>query len=272
MGAPDRYAIREAAEVHFYDLSDGSFVTTLDTLKNATMTVSGETVYARGGRGNPKLVGFSGDKEARLELEDALFTNESWMLLTGHDAEKGKKVVGWNEIKQVDENDKITLDKTPADDPDGNPKIDGVFKVNADGSNGTEITKAEGTLASGEYEISGNEITFFEDEFDEGTWMRVYYRIETDDEATTNKLTSDMFGGSYRIECDVLVRSLDTKEDYEGRLIINNGKIESDFEFEFSPEGDPSTQNVPIEVLRDPITDDMWELIVFDQDKAGVNS
>ena len=52
MAAPNRWAVREAAEATFYRL-DGNkdAIVTLKTLKMTEVQTTGETVYARGGRG-----------------------------------------------------------------------------------------------------------------------------------------------------------------------------------------------------------------------------
>lgn len=48
MATPNRWAIREAGEATFYDLTDGHAIVTLTTLKTSGVETSGETVYARG--------------------------------------------------------------------------------------------------------------------------------------------------------------------------------------------------------------------------------
>ena len=56
----DRYGIKEVADVMFYDIKeDGTIgipVLYLDTLKVSTIEQTAETVDARGGKGNPKLI------------------------------------------------------------------------------------------------------------------------------------------------------------------------------------------------------------------------
>lgn len=63
MAISNRFAVHSTALVTFYDLVTGSAITKLTTLKKADVNTSSKVVYARGGRGNPKLIGFSSDKE-----------------------------------------------------------------------------------------------------------------------------------------------------------------------------------------------------------------
>ena len=56
----DRYGIKEVADVTFYKINSdstiGDPVLFLDTLKVSTIEQTAETVDARGGKGNPKLI------------------------------------------------------------------------------------------------------------------------------------------------------------------------------------------------------------------------
>jgi hypothetical protein len=48
MATPNRWAIKEAGEVSFFNLATGKAITTLTTLKTSGVETTGETVYARG--------------------------------------------------------------------------------------------------------------------------------------------------------------------------------------------------------------------------------
>ena len=48
MAAPNRWAVREAAIVTFYNLETDAAIVTLKTLKMTEVQTTGETVYARG--------------------------------------------------------------------------------------------------------------------------------------------------------------------------------------------------------------------------------
>jgi hypothetical protein len=77
----DQYGIKEIANVCLYaielDENDNEIyvpVLYLDTLKVSTVEQSASTVYAQGGIGNTKLVGWDYGKDIKVHLEDALFT------------------------------------------------------------------------------------------------------------------------------------------------------------------------------------------------------
>lgn len=57
------------------------------------MEVAGATVYARGGKGHPKLIGWDSEKDITMNMEDALISKESLGALTGSKFTAGTKPV-----------------------------------------------------------------------------------------------------------------------------------------------------------------------------------
>ena len=168
------------------------------------------------------MVGFSSNREARINLEDAIFDNEALAMLTGNAMVTGAQEIYWNEVLTLDDSFQAMLSHDPVLE-DG--ALISVYNVLADGTNGTELDlDYDYTLgASGNRQItcSGNS---------EGDNIRVYYNATTDDTAATVSVTSDSFGGSFKVVLDVLIRDEYTKEDFVGQLIIPNGKFEDNFE------------------------------------------
>lgn len=54
-----------------------------DTLKTTSLEGASSTVYAQGGKGNPRLIGWDGDRTLTFTMEDALISTEGLMILTG---------------------------------------------------------------------------------------------------------------------------------------------------------------------------------------------
>ena len=83
----DRYGIKEVADVTFYKINSdgtpGEPVLFLDTLKVSTIEQTAETVDARGGKGNPKLITWDYGKEITVNIEDALFSPKSMAIMLG---------------------------------------------------------------------------------------------------------------------------------------------------------------------------------------------
>ena len=54
-----------------------------DTLKTSSLEGAATTVYAQGGRGNPRLIAWEGDRTVTFTMEDALIAPESFAILSG---------------------------------------------------------------------------------------------------------------------------------------------------------------------------------------------
>lgn len=258
MATPNRFSIRDAGQATFYNLQTGKAIVTLDSLKTSGIESSAETTYARGGFGNSKLVGFSHNKEAKLNLSDALFDKNSLAMLTGNALTEAAKVIDFKEVKSVTSN-KITLSKTPTG------AITTVYKVNSDNTNGQEITLGTPATNATEFSINGKEMTFHTSVAN-GTLIRVYYKVTTAIDAKTVRVSSDAFGGTFKVVVDVLVRDAKDGLDYAAQIIVPRGKMEDNFSMELSVDGDPASLALPIECLRDPVTNSLWEMVIFNED------
>ena len=64
-------------------LKKGMPVIYFDTLKTSTLEGAATTVYAQGGKGNPRLVAWEGDRTVTFTMEDALISPESFSVLSG---------------------------------------------------------------------------------------------------------------------------------------------------------------------------------------------
>lgn len=88
-----KYGVREICDVVLKRKSAGFFgrlyldkdmpVLYFDTLKTSSLEGAAETVYAQGGRGNPRLVAWEGDRTLTFTMEDALISPESFNILSG---------------------------------------------------------------------------------------------------------------------------------------------------------------------------------------------
>ncbi|MFB9274923.1 hypothetical protein [Cohnella cellulosilytica] len=260
MATPNRWAIRDAGIATFYNLVTGKPVTTLRTLKTSGLETTGETVYSRGGFGNPKLVGFSGNRESKIKLQDAIFDNKALAMLTGNVLSEGAAPVHVIENVKV-ASDAAVLDKTPVGAPIG------VFELNPDGTLGDEVVQASGTPATGEYAISGKNLTFYAGDFTDGKVLSVYYGATSDASAKMLKVTSDAFGGTFKVVLDCLVRDEFTKKDFAAQITIPNAKFEDAFNLNLAVEGDPAVLDLNLEALKDPVSSDLWSMLIYDQDE-----
>lgn len=203
---------------------------------------------------NPKLVGFSSNREGKLAISSALFDSNAISMLTGNGLVSGAKDIDYKEQLTVTSN-KITLTKTPKG------AIKSVYAVNPDGTNGQEYTLGNPTNAL-EFSISGKDLTFNVAVVN-GTIMRVYYVVTTAADAKTMKVTNSSFGGTFRVVGKVLVRDSFDGKDYPAVITIPRGKFEDNFSMDLNVDSDPAALDMPIEMLKDPVTGELWTMTVF---------
>jgi hypothetical protein len=256
MSTPNRWAIKEAGEATFYNLSTGKAICTLSTLKTTGVETTGETVYARGGRGNAKLVGFSTNRESKLTLQDAIFDNNALAMLTGNSITASSQTIDRKEVG-VTSGTTLTLLKTPVG------ALVSVYKLNPDGTNGTEYTLGSPGTNATEYSISAKVITF-NAAVSSGTQFRVYYKVSTAADAKQIKVTSDQFGKTFKVVLDVIVVDEFTKQACNGQLIVPNAKFEDNFNLSFSADGDPAVLDLTMEILKSAVSTDMWQLVIYE--------
>lgn len=128
-----KFGVREICDVVLKKKAPGAFgrlyldkgmpVLYFDTLKTSSLEGAATTVYAQGGKGNPRLVAWEGDRTVTFTMEDALISPESFSILSGAgfmDADSENKLyVHTTEQVEIKEGGVITLDKVPSSGKNG---------------------------------------------------------------------------------------------------------------------------------------------------------
>ncbi|MNI40552.1 hypothetical protein D3C73_947770 [compost metagenome] len=260
MTTPNVWAVREVALATFYDLTTNKARIQLNNLKTSGLENTAETIYSLGGRGNAKIVGFSGNRGGRVTLQDAVFTNEVIAMMTGNDIKPGAKSIYQKEILKV-EGDKATLKFTPVNAVNG---LISVYTLHADGTHDEEIGFAS-ELASNKYTLTNKEISFKSGDLANGTEIVAYYQVATDTSAKTITVSSDKFAGTYKVVLDCLVRNIVDEKDYAAQIVINKAKMEDNWSITMAATGDPSVFDIPMEILKPVNGTELYTMTVYDE-------
>lgn len=122
-----KFGVREICDVVLKKKAAGYFgklyldknmpVLYFDTLKTSSLEGAATTVYAQGGKGNPRLVAWEGDRTVTFTMEDALISPESFSILSGAgfmDATDSAPIYVHTTEQIEIKNDTITFSKQPS--------------------------------------------------------------------------------------------------------------------------------------------------------------
>ena len=287
----DKYGIKEVANVYFEALDDdiaagvyaGDIVLFLDTLKVSTIETTAENVAAQGGWGNPRLVQWDYGKEINITLEDALLSLESLRFMLG------------GAIKRPKATDSVIVRHTE----EVVCKANGVVPKPTDHLTGVELTPTAtyghplrlikmttgartqlvvATAAGAAITIDGLKAINFknpamlENETDntkqtvQGDHVRIFWEEEVTSESAAETaievtISPDTFPGTYKVVGDTFMRSEKTGKDEPFQFIINKAKVQSNVTITLEAEGDPSTFEMQLNVLRSTNEDGKNEMM-----------
>lgn len=240
----DRYGIKEVADVTFYEINadgtPGAPVLYLDTLKVSTVETTAETTYATGGKGNANLIAWDYGKAITVALNDALFSQKSLSIMMGN----GKvQAAESNSIKKTIEFVKTATNSVPTEwiDANGNKRAI-ASPVVYDESNEVIEDPSTGLVEGGRYFVT------FEQEVTNATEILV---------------SASSYPGTYYVTGDTFVRSQQTGKDEYFQFIIPKAKMASEASLTMEAEGDPSTFDMNLTVLR-PEDGNMMKLVKYD--------
>lgn len=210
--------------------------------------------------GNPRLIQWDYGKEINITLEDALMSLESLRFMLG-----GK-------IKKSKSTDSVLVDRTE----EVIVGAEGIVPKPKDHLTGIELTPTASTthpirvinltkgirtqLTTGS--IDGTKGINFKNKLmtgsetyvpaAQGDRLRIFWTdaVTTTDEAVEVVISPDTFPGTYKVVGDTFMRSEKTGKDEAFQFIINKAKVLSEVTITLEAEGDPSTFEMQLNVLR----------------------
>lgn len=230
----------------------------LDTAKTSSMEGAATTVYAQGGRGNPRLIAWEGEKTLTFTVEDALISEQSLAMLTGAglakvDAENVSYAHMTYEVR-AENADALDLTKCFKDGEEVEFCVNNImpaYAVVLNGAGGVKryLPKA---LAHDE-DMTAKQFTYIRDAetdpgIDEGDIVRVDCYIKKK-QGQIITIDATNFAGYYYIEAETLFRDEETGKDIPATFVIPRGKIQSNFTFSMASTGDPSTFTFTIDAF-----------------------
>ena len=258
-----RYGIKEVADVTFYDINDdgsvGKPVLVLDSLKVTSIEQTAESAEARGGKGNAKLIVWDFGKEITVNIEDALFSPKSLSIMMADG-----RVTDTTDTagKYIRKSARVVATATNSTTP---PKVF-IDNKEIDSSEVSEFKWYK--PAAGQVGLA--EVKTGTDVFEKGevyiaTWLHPVAA------KTVITIKPDSFPGTYYVTGDTMIRSERTGKDEYFQFVIPKAKMQAEQTISLEAEGDPSTFNMTLQVLR-PESGEMLQFIKYEFDTETNNA
>ena len=237
-------ANREVCDLIFLDYATKKPFLNLDYANVTTTELTGESIFAYGGKGHPKRVQFSGEKGGTFTIETQLQSVKLWQLLTGGDVSKSAKFVVRKELITAD-GSSVTLPET---------SIPGTVAVYAaEDDCGTELACT----------VNGSSVTLTAP-LNADDKVIVYYMKEVTDKVSRINIKSTSFPKNFTVYGDTVMK---TEEDelLGYHLTAYKCAPQSSMSLSFSNSGDPGSLTITCDLLADQ-DDNILDLILLEDE------
>lgn len=283
----DKYAIKEVADVMFYELDSkgapSAPVLYLDTLKTSTLSQSSEVVDARGGKGNVKILSWDTNKELTIEMEDAVFSAKSLQIMFGgdmivtDDKQEVLKTLKASDIKFAVVNgttsDTYLTFRINGNDYYIDKELVTAFSYNSAVDAGKQTGSGQDTITWGKevsepVAVEVRDFSKMTGNKTGGTYKQVIEFVTFDLLDCTNEPTPRANGGiitggmtinigaefgsnTYYITGDTYARNVASGKDEFLQFIIPKGKVSAeDVSLTMEADGDPATFSMTVQCLK----------------------
>lgn len=237
-------ANREVCDLIFVDYATKKPFLNLDFANVTTTELTGESVFAYGGKGHPKRVQFAGERGGTITIETQIQTVKLWQLITGGEVTKSAKFVTRVETTVGTGGTDITLTDTPV--------IGSVIVYKADDDCGTELACS----------VSGTTVTL-DSALTEGDKVIVYYMKEVTDKVQRINIKSTSFPKNFIVYGDTIMKTEDD-EVLPYKLTAYKVAPQSNMSLSFSNNGDPGSITITCDLMADG-DDNILDLVLIEE-------
>ena len=282
----DKYAIKEVADVMFYELDSkgapSAPVLYLDTLKVSTINQSSETVDARGGKSNVKLLSWDTNKEITLELEDALFSAKSLGIMFGGkmiykgDEQEVLKTLEVIHVKESSVSGYLELEMGEQTLYIAKTLVTAFSYQDTTGANVTDpVAVASPDWSDKKSSDDKQNIEFVTFDLLDCTSTAAAWTKDTNNvvhNGITIDIGAEFDSNTYYITGDTYARNFNSGADEFLQFIIPKGKISAeDVSITMEADGDPATFSMTVNCLK-AVDGSMLKFVKYDLGAAGAGA
>lgn len=237
-------ANREVCDLIFVDYATKKPFLNLDFANVSTTELTGESVFAYGGKGHPKRVSFSGERSGTITIETQIQTVKLWQLITGGEISKTAKFVTRVECVVNAAGDEITLTDEPV--------IGSVVVYAADDDCGTELSCT----------VTGKVITLTT-ALNDSDKVIVYYMKEVTEGVQRINIKSTSFPKNFIVYGDTIMKTEDD-EVLPLKMTVYKCAPQSNMSLSFSNNGDPVSLSITADLLCNQ-DDNILDLVLIEE-------
>lgn len=238
------FASRDVCDLTFLDYATQKPVLYMDYANTTTVGLTGETVFAYGGHGHPKRVGFNGDRGGTISFESQIATMELYALVTGGVLKNAAKFLKREEIAAG--SDGLSLKETPVE---GSVTV---YPLEKDCDASSEVKNVQ---------VSGLKVTSTSG-ITNGSKYAVYYMVNKESGVKSFKVQSTSFPKEVTIHGFTNMR-MEDGSDHDFRMVCYKALPQPTFDLNFANSGDPSTYTITFDLEADG-NKDLIEYIALD--------
>ncbi|WP_343209448.1 hypothetical protein [Anaerolentibacter hominis] len=238
-------ASREVCDLIFEDFFTKKPVLNVDYANVVTTEVTGETVFAYGGKGHAKRIAFYGEKGGTISFECQIQPFKLYALLSGADIQNTASFLK-REVLTAAEG-KLTLTDTPA----ASDRVN-VFPADDDCGAAVAVT------------VSGKEVTL--PESSTGNFVAYYMVTKTSGVQRIN-LNANTFPKTFAAYASTVEKS-EADELLPYKMVVYKCAPQTNFTLSFSNSGDPATLTFTADLLTDD-QGNMLDMILLEAENGA---
>lgn len=237
-------ANREVCDLIFVDYATKKPFLNLDFANVSTTELTGESVFAYGGKGHPKRVQFAGERGGTITIETQIQTVKLWQLITGGEISNTAKFVTRVETVVGADGAAITLTDTPV--------AGTVVVYKADDDCGIELPCT----------VTGSTVTLTT-ALTDGDKVIVYYMKEVTSGVQRINIKSTSFPKNFIVYGDTIMKTEDD-EILPYKITAYKCAPQSNMSLSFSNTGDPGSLTITCDLMADG-DDNMLDLTLIEE-------
>jgi hypothetical protein len=222
----NQIAIKEVLNLQILDYATGAPITYVDYASTSEIDNTGTRIDISGGQGNYRLVSFDHSKVSSMKLDLPLVDMNFLAAMMGDTVATGAQNLYQREVVTITAGS-ATLSQTPL-----TGTTPSLFFLQGTRDNGTALTSNATPSTSGQYNISGKNITFAT--ADNGKQVVVWYQYASPTTTTKFSMKANKFVKPVKIIGNGIVRDQVDGTDKASVITIYNARFQQNFNLAMS--------------------------------------